>query len=182
VLCTGEIEPIGQLLHVSGPDTALNFPATHSEHVPPSDPVEPALHVQAVETELPNTEFEFVGHVEQYVAPAAAEYVPIPQSMHVSDPVSALYFPATHSEHVPPSGPDEPALHVHAVETELPNRELEFVGHVEQLRASVAPTTAEYVPVSQSIHVVESVSVLYFPATHSEQVSVDIVCPAPQTH
>ena len=31
---------------------------------PPSFPDEPALQMQAVETELPNTEFEFVGHVK----------------------------------------------------------------------------------------------------------------------
>jgi len=41
-----------------------------------------------------------------------AEYVPIPHSVHVPDPASALNFPATHSEQFPPSGPEEPALHV----------------------------------------------------------------------
>ena len=70
---------------------------------PPSGPEKPALQVQAVETELPSRESEFVGHskhVEGWLAPTDAEYVPISQSIHASDPARALYFPVTHSKHV----------------------------------------------------------------------------------
>ena len=119
-----EYVPLSQSMQTSNPASALYFPATHSEHMPPSGPVEPALHVQTVETELPSRESEFVGHlkhVEGWLAPIDAEYVPIPQSTHAWDPASALYFPARHNEHVSPSSPDEPALQVQAVETELPN-------------------------------------------------------------
>ena len=58
-------------------------------------------------------------HVD-VAAPTAVEYVPIWQSSHVSDPANSLYFPATHSEHVPPSEPVKPALQVQAVSMELP--------------------------------------------------------------
>ena len=52
-------------------------------------------------------------HVLDVVAPTVVEYVPIAQLLHVAGPVIALYFPATHSEHVPPSGPVYPGLHEH---------------------------------------------------------------------
>jgi len=110
-----EYFPASHSVHDSFPVNALYFPATHSEHASPSGPVDPALHVHAVETVLSNREPEFVGHVkhvEPSVAPRVAEYVPIPHSVHVPDPASALNFPATHSEQFPPSGPEEPALHV----------------------------------------------------------------------
>ena len=70
-------------------------------HVPPSVPDDPALQVQFVKTALPTGEFEFDGqavHVELAEAPAAVEYVPAPQSVHVmADTV--LYLPATHVVH-----------------------------------------------------------------------------------
>jgi len=160
-----------QSVHVSDPAAVLYVPDLHSVQEPPSIPLAPALHVHAVETGLPNTESEFgrhVKHVETFVAPSVVEYVPIPHSVHVSDPSSSLYVPATHSEHALPSGPVDPALHVHAVDTGLPNRELEFVGHVKHVETFVAPSVAEYVPLSQSVHTPDPVSSLYVPATHSE--------------
>jgi len=112
--------PGAQSKHADDPVTSLYAPAMHRTHSPPSGPVDPALHVHAVETELFNREFEFVGHVEHVeasVAPTAAENVPVPQSVHAADPDNALYFPATHSEHVSPSGPVDPALQVHVLPT-----------------------------------------------------------------
>jgi len=85
------------------------LPATHSEHVPPSRPVAPALQAHAVETLLPGGASESVGHV-----------------WHAASPAAILYFPATHSEHTPPSGPVDPALQAHVA---LPPDESEFVGH-----------------------------------------------------
>jgi hypothetical protein len=59
-------------------------------------------------------------------APVAAEYVPVPQSVQSADPVDALYLPATHAVHVPPSGPENPALQdMHAVKEVLPTGALE---------------------------------------------------------
>lgn len=97
-------------------------------HDPPSGPDEPALQMHAAKAELPGGESEYVGQVEHVasdVAPIAAEYLPDPQLRHETTPVTALYLPATHCVHVPPSGPVEPASQVHAVEAELPAGELE---------------------------------------------------------
>ena len=49
--------------------------------------------MQLVKVELPADEVEFVG-----------------QEVHSADPVDALYPPATHAVHAPPSGPEKPAL------------------------------------------------------------------------
>jgi hypothetical protein len=38
--------------------------------------------------------------------------LPASQLVQVLVPVIALYLPATHAEHVPPSGPENPALHM----------------------------------------------------------------------
>ena len=75
----------------------------------PSGPVYPALQVQFVKAELPSDELEFVGqslHVELAEAPTAVEYVPAGQSLQLAEPVDALYVPASHAVHVPPSGPE----------------------------------------------------------------------------
>ena len=63
VLCVGESEFIRQELQASDPGEDLYVPASQAPHVPPSGPVDPLLQVQAVETELPNEESAFVGHV-----------------------------------------------------------------------------------------------------------------------
>lgn len=39
---------------------------------------------------------------------AAPAYVAFAHCKHSSEPVPVLYVPATHCEHNPPSGPDEP--------------------------------------------------------------------------
>ena len=47
------------------------------------------------------------------VAPVVVRYLPASQSVQPALPVVALCLPAAHAEHVPPSGPENPALHVH---------------------------------------------------------------------
>ena len=59
-------------------------------------------------------------HVLDATAPTAVEYLPATQSVHAALPVAPLYFPETHRVHVPPSGPDEPALQMQAAKAELP--------------------------------------------------------------
>jgi len=86
------------------------------------------LQVQSTTLSLPAGELEFNGqalHVEFAEAPTAVEYVPVPQSLQAADPVNALYLPAAHAVHVPPSGPVDPALQVHAVKEVLPAGALE---------------------------------------------------------
>ena len=114
------------------------LPAGHSVHVD-----EPSLP--------PNLPAGHVMHSDSATAPAAAPYLPIRQVVHVAapgaslnfpashckqgpSPVADLYLPATHAVHVPPSGPDEPALQVQLVKAALPAGEFEFDGqglHVE---------------------------------------------------
>jgi hypothetical protein len=59
------------------------------------------------------------------IAATVAEYLPIGQLLHVNVPVDALYFPATHAVHGPPSGPVKPRLQVQAVRATLVLGELE---------------------------------------------------------
>jgi hypothetical protein len=80
--------------------TVQAVPATHAEQV--AGPENPAFQVQFVKAALPAGELEFDGqalHVELAEAPTAVEYVPAPQSVHVADPVKALYLPASHAVH-----------------------------------------------------------------------------------
>ena len=67
--------------------------------------------------------------------------------------------------HMPPSGPENPALHVQSVEASLAAGASEFAGHAEHVDADLAPFTAEKVPGPQSLHPALPASALYFPAT-----------------
>lgn len=110
------------------------------------------MQVHAV---LDTKEFEFTGHTtqaEDAVAPTVTEYVPVPQSVHVTLPALVLYFPATQPEHTPPSGPVNPALQVQAVTVTLPDGELELPGHTEHDAEVLTPVTAEYVFRGQTKH------------------------------
>ena len=115
----------------------------------------PALQVQASTTVLELGEFAFEGHdrqVDKALAPTVTEYVPVPQSVHVTLPALVLYFPATQPEHTPPSGPVNPALQVQSVTITLPDGELELSGHTEHVAEVLAPVTAEYVFRGQTKH------------------------------
>jgi hypothetical protein len=69
--------------------------------------------------------------------------------------------------HVPPLGPVNPALQVHAATAELEIGELELVGHARHVAAAVAPVAAEYFAAAQSVHRAVPVMILYFPAAHA---------------
>lgn len=98
-----------QLVQTAGPGAVLNLPTAHARHAPPSGPVKPALHAQAVWTVLALGEWELAG-----------------QAWHVPD----MYCPAGHGSgtHGPPAVPVKPALHVHALATVLPCGDIEFAG------------------------------------------------------
>jgi hypothetical protein len=170
---TAEYVPVPQFKHAAVPLAILYFPATHAEHGPPSGPVNPALQPQAETAELDAGEMLFAGHathVNAVVAAVAAEYIPVPQSLHAALPLAILYFPTPQAEHVPPFGPVNPALQVQAVDTELAVGALEFTGHVAHVDAVVAAVAAEYVAAPQSLHAALPLAVLYLPATHAEHV------------
>jgi hypothetical protein len=165
-----EYVPAKQSVHVALPLIVLYFPATQEVHRPPSGPVKPMLHTQALTAELAVGELEFAGHarhVVAIVAPTDIEYVPTKQSVHTPVPEMILYLPETHATHGPPSGPVKPMLQAQALTAALAFGELEFAGHVRHVDASVAFVLAEYVPAAQSTHAALPALVLYFPATHA---------------
>jgi hypothetical protein len=85
---------------------------------------------------------------------APDEKVPGGHSLQASDPRAdaGLYFPATHSAQVPPSGPDQPASQVQLVTAELPAGDVALVGHALH---ETADDLFEYLPAEQGIHVVD---------------------------
>jgi hypothetical protein len=82
--------------------------------------------------ELPSSELEFVG-----------------QSMQLAEPVIAVYLPASHAVHGPPSGPVDPALQMQLVTTALPSGELEYTGQLMHVEIAEAPTAVDHFPASQ---------------------------------
>ena len=89
--------PASQLLQAADPAATLYFPVPQRVHVPPSAPVDPGLHEQAVKAELHAVELEFVGHEEHDVATVDAEYLPSAHGLHASSPDISLNVPATHA-------------------------------------------------------------------------------------
>jgi hypothetical protein len=93
-----------------------------------------------------------VRHEDNVVEPLIVEYLPASHDKQVVSAVAAEvgeYLPAMQTVHGPPAGPYEPALHAQALEVEEAAR--------EEVRGG---------------HSLQAVSVnLYFPATHSLQVS-----------
>ena len=78
----------------------------------------------------------------------------------------ALYVPAEHAAHTPPSGPVYPALHIQfATLTLLLYGEYEFSGHDVHPEAPAF----EYVPAVQSWHGSEPFAALYLPASQDVQ-------------
>jgi len=84
-------------------------------------------------------------------------------------PVLILYFPATHSAHVPPSSPCVPALHIQALASLLAAGAFVFTGHPTQVFVTAA-TMAEYWPATQLVHIAFPGAILYLPYTHAAHV------------
>lgn len=163
-----EYVALPQFVHKAGPGKVLYWPGRQAAHVPPLAPVYPALHVHAACALLAAGDELLVGqvlHVPELVAAPTVEYVFGPQSVHTADPVPALYLPAAQPVQVPPSGPVNPMLHVHAPTALPPDPDELLDGQVVHTPDPVAPGVVEYVPAPQSVHVAAPVDVLYFPAT-----------------
>ncbi len=82
-------------------------------------------------------------------APVVVRYLPAPQSVHATDPLNSLYFPATHATHVPLSSPVNPGLQTQAV--------------ISVFAVNACP---EFV--AQSVHGAVPVAALYFEAAHAK--------------
>ena len=63
------------------------------------------------------------------VDPDDAACLPLSQTEHSELPTLSLYLPATHAVHVPPLGPEKPALQMQSVCLLLASGELEFDRH-----------------------------------------------------
>lgn len=165
-----EYLPDAHSLHALLPVPALNLPATHTSHVPPSGPDEPALHRHADNTELPAADSECAGqlvHVASDVAASAPEYLPTPHSSQMLDPTTPLNFPAAQGLHVAPLAPLYPNAHEHALAALLPAGELELDGQSTQVLALKAPEAVEYFPPMHCVHAAAPANCLYVPAAHA---------------
>ena len=74
------------------------------------------------------------------------EYFPMPHGTHSVLPMIALYLPALHSTHAPPSGPVDPALHVQLVFDELPAAECDPGMQIMQSVSAEFPDVSRYLP------------------------------------
>jgi hypothetical protein len=133
VLPLPELEVEGQLEQVAFPVVALYFAATHTMHVPPSGPVDPASHRQLVFRKLALGDCEFAGH-----------------SVQIIEPGVVLYIDTEHAEHAPPSAPVYPASQIQAVTAVCPIAECpEFSLQAVQ---AVEPLSVLYVPAAHAEH------------------------------
>ena len=117
-----EYLPAPQSVHASLPLPALYVPAAHESHPPAPSLVKPALQIQAEAASLPAGESEATAHAEQVlssVASFAVEYLPATQSVQPASPALSLYLPASQPTHAPSSDPENPALHIHTLPSEL---------------------------------------------------------------
>ena len=88
--------------------------------------------MQSEDEVLPSAEMESLGQLEQE-----------------AEPEELLYVPAVQLVHGPPSGPLEPALHLHALLLVLPEGEVESEGQLEQ---EAEPEALLYLPAVQLVH------------------------------
>ena len=125
-----------------------------AEYVPAAHPVHalapeeafleyPALHMHAVDDELPVSEIEFDGHVKHELAPSEDEYDPAGQLEQASSPDEVLKVPALHAEHEPPLLPEYPALHEQELTEVLPGGEPALLVHNAHVSDHLAPKAGE---------------------------------------
>jgi len=130
--------------------------------------VYPGLHRQSARSSLPVAlVFSFVRqfiHTLSVFA-TAPEYLPKPQSVHASEPVTVLYLPGTHALHASPSplGLVYPRSHLHAVSTPLPDADTVFAGQLKHVVFAMASVAVEYVLTTQSVHTCGPGLTLYLP-------------------
>jgi hypothetical protein len=180
---TGDRALLGHPWHIAtsdAPRAPEYVSAAHATHALSS----------AAPTDAENFPAPHATHALLLVAPVEVKYLPAPQSLHASEPTAAVYLPAAHTEHWPPSGPEKPTLHLHAVAAALPGGacafpsqlwhvaaeaapttvENEFAPHATHVSAPAAPTVAEYVPAMHATHapaVVAPEPARYVPAAHA---------------
>ena len=148
-----------QAMTAVAPSVPEYLPAAQSMHVPAADAPVAAEYLPApqfvqvlAKTAPVAAEYLPAPHCSQALsatAPVPMRYVPAPQSMHPPAPTTALYFPATHATHVPPSGPVNPRLQTQAV-----------------VAVCAVPVCPEFV--AQPVHGALPVSHLYVDIAHAK--------------
>ena len=110
-------ELVGQAVHATSPEAALDVPTAQAEGVPPSGPVYPG----------------FATHAVIAVEPVAASVLElVGQAVHAALPEAALNASTGHAVGVPLSGPVYPGFATHAVIAVEPAASpvAELVGHL----------------------------------------------------
>ena len=124
----------------------------------------------------PATEYEFAGqatHAADDTAATDVLYKSTPHNAQAAEPAVALYDPAAHAVHVPPSAPVWPATQTQIVDA---LRDCAFVGHRAHVLAREAPAVAENVLTPQLTQALAAVApgvVRYLPAPQSAQVAAE---------
>jgi hypothetical protein len=85
--------------------------------------------------------------------------------VHVAVPVTDLYFPASHTEHVPPLGPVNPTLQTQLVAADEPTGDCELGLQLIQALVLDAPAVLEYVFALQFRHTDAPDACTYLPAS-----------------
>ena len=129
---------------------------------------------------LPSGDCEYDGHVEQVevVFASSVEYVSLSQFAQPADPTLVLYVPAPHAEHVVPSWPVYPLLHLQSVLSSLAALDCMFAAHPTHTLL-VAATAVEYVFAKQFVHATEPVVSLNVPFTQASHAVIPGACDPP---
>jgi len=153
LLPAAEVEFKGQAVQLSDPVVTLNVPASHAAHSTPSEAavyhgtVCPGRHLQSASSLLPATEVVFEGHAAQ-----------------LPDPAVALYVPAKHALHAPPSAPVNPTEHRHSA---LPEEDSALAGQVSH---PAVPASLLNVPAGHALHATPAEAAVY-PGRHAQSAS-----------
>ena len=148
-----ELVATGHVEHCPTPVALLYVPASHAVHAAPSNvPLYPAMHLQSVNSLLPDSELVPAGHVEHSPIPAATLNPPASHALHATPSEAAVY----------------PGKHAHSASALLPADETVFEGHAAQVSN---PAVAVYVPATHAAQLPDPTPPLYVPASHSTQAS-----------
>jgi hypothetical protein len=104
-----------------------------------------------------------VEHAELAVAPVTVEKVFAEQFRHTDVPITALYFPGTHSAHGPPFGPLAPVLQIHAVTANFRDKQEHFnlsPDEKEELRDELLSEKARVKQLFQKVHLLKSLEIV----------------------
>jgi hypothetical protein len=94
--------PAAHSVHATDPTVALNVPTVHAVQSVGLVPLNPAMHLQSVNSSLPDADIVLKGHVKQAltaVRPVISLYVPDAHCVHAPVPFPTLYVPAVHAIH-----------------------------------------------------------------------------------